>query len=168
MQSQHHEHPLNSHEEASIIATPDRIIELRTMTDPEIPARKKSKRKRWTVLPDPEEVMTEIMNELQSSRDDIDKRLSKYNDSFMQTQNEKRHQFIEYCSTRIRDLPKDIRSNVATQLLSSEDFAVEMNFSEVHTSSADSSLIWSCSDASMSDTSWRICESSKRADHASE
>lgn len=138
------------------------------MADPEIQARKRSKRKRWTVLADPEEVMIEIMNELQSSRDNIDKELSKYNDSFMQTQNEKRHQFIEYCMVRVHDLPKGVRSNVATQLLSSEDFAVEMNFSEVHTSSADSSLIWSCLDASMSDTSWRICESSKRADHASE
>ncbi|KAG6354684.1 hypothetical protein INS49_004702 [Diaporthe citri] len=126
------------------------------MADPEFPARKKSKRKRWTVLLDPEEVVVEIMNELQSSRDGIDKKLAKYNDSFMKTQNEKRQQFIEYCTTRVHDLPSSVRSTVATQLLSSEDFAVEMNFSEVHTSSTNSLLTWSCSDASMSDTSWRI------------
>lgn len=134
------------------------------MAGPEIPARKKSQRKRWTILPDPEEVTTEIINELQSSRYGIDKKLAEYNDSFMQTQNEKRQQFIEYCRTRIHDLPNGIRSDVAKQLLSSEDFAVEMNFSEVHTSSKNSLLTWSCSDASMSDPSWRICESSKRGD----
>lgn len=131
------------------------------MADPEIPARmKSSKRKRWPVLPDSEEVTAEIMNELQNSRDGIDKKLAKLNDSFMQTQSKKRREFIEYCSRRIHDLPKGVRSDVATRLLSSEDFATEMNFSEVHTSSANSSLTWSCSDASMSDPSWRIRESS--------
>lgn len=138
------------------------------MADPKIPARTKSKRQRWTALPDPEEITADIMNELQISRRGIDKRLAKHNKLFMQTQIEKRQQFIEYCRTRIHDLPNGVRSDVARQLLSSEDFAVEMNFSEVHTSSANSLLTWSCSDASMSDPSWRTCESPNRGDHASE
>lgn len=136
------------------------------MADPELPARKTSKRKRQTTLPDPEEVIERIMNELQRSRDGMDKELSKYNNSFLQTLSKKRQQFIDYCGYRLRDLPSGMRSMVATRLLSSEEFDVEMNFSELHTSTKKSCLTWSCTDASLSDPSWRTSESSKCGDNA--
>lgn len=127
------------------------------MADPEIPARTKPKRKRCTTDFDPEEVTERIMDELKKSRIGIDKKLSQYNDAFKQTQSKKRQQFIDYCESQIRVLPSDRRSLVATRLLSSEEFAVEMNFSELHTSKGKSFLTWSCSDASLSDPSWRTC-----------
>lgn len=129
------------------------------MADPETSSRKKSKRKRWAALSDPEEVTEEIMNELQSSRDGIDKKLAKFNHSFMETQSRKRRLFIESCNTRLSGLPDNVRPIVAERLLSSEDFNVEMNYSEVHTSSSNSLLTWSCTDESLSDPSWRACES---------
>lgn len=135
--------------------------------DPELPARKKPKRKRRTTLPDPEEITESIIHELIVSRAGIDNELAKYNKSFMQTQSEKRQQFIDYCGSRLRDLPSGMRSLVATRLLSSEDFAVEMDFSEVRTANVKSDLTWSCTNASLSDSSWRTCESSKRGDNAS-
>jgi hypothetical protein len=134
------------------------------MADPEIQALTKSKRSRRT---DPEEVTERIVEKLRNSREGIDKKLAKYNDTFMQTQSKKRQQFIDYCGSQIRNLPNGMRSLVATRLLASEDFAVEMNFSELHTSSAKSLLTWSCADASLSDPSWRTRESSERGDKAS-
>lgn len=135
------------------------------MADPELPARAKLKRKRRNTL-DPEELTARFLNELQSSRNGIDKELAKYNNSFLKTQSQKRQQFIDYCGSRLRELPSGMRSMVATRLLSSEDFAVEMNFSELHTSSAKSCLTWSCTDASLSDPSWKTRESPKRGENA--
>ena len=152
---------LSSHVNAPPVARPHRYSEPQTMADPETPSRTKSKRKRWTALSDPEEIRAEIMNELQSSRDGIDKKLAKFNHSFMETQSKKRRLFIESYSTRLSSLPDDVRHIVAARLLSNEDFNVEMDYSEVHTSNANSLLTWSCTDASLSDPSWRACESLK-------
>lgn len=167
--SKHSEHEIQNihlsalptlHSAASMVARPDQIIEPRKMADAETPTRQKSKRKRWTAVPDPEELAAEILDELQDSREGIDRKLANHNESFMQVQKKTRQQFIAKCEARIRALPDSVRSAVVATLLSSEDFAVEMNFSEIHTSSAStkSSLTWSCTDASLSDPSWRICE----------
>lgn len=137
------------------------------MADPETPARARSKRKRWTALPEPEDVTAEILNELQKSRLGIDKKLAKHNHSFMQTQVRERQRFIDYCGKRIRNLHDSVRPIVVVQLLSSEDFAVEMNFSELHTSSSKSLLTWSCTDDSLADSSWRTGKSSECDDDAS-
>lgn len=131
------------------------------MTDPEIPTRQRSRRIRWTTILDPEELAVEIMNKLQKSRKAIDKMLAEHNVSFMQVQKETRQQFITDCEARIRALPDSVRSTVVAMLLSSEVFAVEMNFSELHISSEKSSLSRSCTDASLSDPSWKIRESAK-------
>ncbi|POS79987.1 hypothetical protein DHEL01_v201629 [Diaporthe helianthi] len=125
------------------------------MADPEVPARTKPKRKRCDTPLDPEEVAEGIMDELEKSRDSIDKKLAKYSDSILQAQSNKRQRFIDYCKSKIRGLPDGVRSSVATTLLSSEDFAVKMNFSELHTSSSTSSLTWSCGGTSLSDPSWK-------------
>lgn len=97
------------------------------------------------------------MDQLQSSRLDIDKTFGKFNDTFKQTQIRKRQKFVQYCETQIGGLPDSVRPTVAAQLLSSEEFAVEMDFSELHTSSGKTSLTWSCADSSLSDASWRTC-----------
>lgn len=101
------------------------------------------------------------MDKLQKSRQNMDNMLAEHNGSFMQVQKETRQQFITDCEARIRDLPDSVRSTVVAMLLSSEDFAVDMNFSELHTSKGKSSLAWSCTDASLSDPSWKIRESAK-------
>ncbi|KAJ0124495.1 hypothetical protein J7T55_005833 [Diaporthe amygdali] len=126
------------------------------MAEPIDLARKKSKRKRGASFPEPEEVTAEIMEKLQSSRQGLDKTISKYNDYIMRNQHKKRQLFIESCAKRIRILPDGVRSVVAAELLSDEDFAAEMDFSELHTSNGKSGVLhWSCADASLSDTSWR-------------
>lgn len=135
------------------------------MPDPDIPARKKSKRKRWAALPEPEEVAEEIFKELQRSRSSIDKKLAKYNDAVLQIQVRERQRFIENCAAHIRDLHDSVKPIVVVQLLSNEDFAVEMNFSELHTSSQRSLLTWSCTDDSLSEPTWKTGESSECDDN---
>lgn len=127
------------------------------MADPHISARTKSKRKRESAPLEPGEVTEDILDELKRSRKGIDKKLAKYNDAFMQIQVRERQQFIEKCATRIRNLDDSVRPIVVVQLLSSEDFAVEMNFSELHTSSSKSQslLTWSCTDDTLSESSWK-------------
>lgn len=138
------------------------------MADPHISARTKSKRKRESAPLQPEEVTADILEELKRSRKGIDKKLAKYNDAFMQIQVRERQQFIEKCATRIRNLDDSVRPIVVVQLLSSEDFAVEMNFSELHTSSSKSQslLTWSCTDDTLSESSWKTGESSECGDNA--
>lgn len=135
------------------------------MADPDTSAGKKSVRKRRTALLEPEEVTADILDELQRSRNGIDKKLAKYNDAFMQIQVRARQQFIEKCATRIRNLDDSVRPIVVVQLLSSEDFVVEMNFSELHTSSSKSLLTWSCTDGTLSESSWKAGESSECGDN---
>lgn len=128
------------------------------MADLEIPAPKLKRKRGTPTSVDSEEMAEMIMDELEKLREGIDKKLTKYTDSILQDQIKKRQQFIDYCESEIGGLPKRLRSSLVTRLLSSEDFAVKMNFSELHTSSAKSHLTWSCGDASLSDPSWRKCE----------
>lgn len=138
------------------------------MAEPNDLARKKPKRKRGASFPEPEEVTAEIMDKLQSSRQGLDKMISKYNDYIMRNQHKKRQLFIESCAKRIGILPDGVRSVVAAELLSDEDFAAEMDFSELHTSNGKSGVLhWSCADASLSDTSWRTSGSPLLGDGAS-
>jgi hypothetical protein len=96
---------------------------------------------------------------LSKSRAGIDKSLARFNSSIMQLQSKKRKDFIVDCASQIRDLQSDMRSLVATRLLSSQEFATEMNFSELHSSKGQSYLAWSCTDDSLSESSWRTWES---------
>lgn len=164
----HHSNILNSHVIAVTSARINRIIDAREMADADISARAKSKRKRESALLEPEDVTADILDELQRSRKGIDKKLAKYNDAIMQIQVRERQQFIEKCATRIRNLHDSVRPIVVVQLLSSEDFAVEMNFSELHTSSSKSQslLTWSCTDGTLSESSWKTGEPSEYGDNA--
>ncbi|KAL1860371.1 hypothetical protein Daus18300_009284 [Diaporthe australafricana] len=117
---------------------------------------RRAKRKRSTALLEPEEVTANIMHKLESCRAGLDKKLAEYNELVMQTQTERRQSFIKSFEERIENLPEDVRSSVAAQLLADEEFAAGMNFSEVGTSDNKSgALSWSAEGTSLSETSWR-------------
>lgn len=153
--SRNHQDIILEHVFSFVLVATLAFVTLSTMADPESPAPKPKRKRCTTTSVDTGEMTEMIMDELEKARERIDRRLTKYNDSILQAQSAKRQRFIDYCESEIGGLPGGLRSSLATSLLSSEDFAVKMNFSELHTSSAKSHLTWSCGDASLSDPSWR-------------